>query len=55
MLLTDEDLSFAIDLEDFIKAIKMELGVTGESGTKINTAVDAVLKGIKGESIRIMG
>ena len=51
MMLTDEDLSFAIDLVDFIKAVKAEMNGDGN----IEDAVDKVVKGIKTESVRIMG
>jgi hypothetical protein len=55
VVVTDEELSFAIDLDDFMKAVKMELGVEGEFATKISVAVDTVLRGIKGESVKVMG
>ena len=51
MVLTDEELSFAIDLTDFIFAVKAEMNGNG----RIDDAVEKVLHGIKGESARIMG
>lgn len=51
MMVTDEELSFAIDLENFIKAVKIEASL---NDNKLDEAVDRVVKGIKGESTRIM-
>jgi len=51
MVVTDEELSFAIDLTDFIHAVKMEMEADSED---IYNAVKKVVKGIKGESVRIM-
>ncbi len=55
MVVTDEMLSFAIDLPDFIDSVKVEMGLSKESSKMIDQAVDNVLKGIKGESVRVMG
>ena len=54
MVVTDEALSFAIDLDDFVAAMKEELLPTNGVFFKIDEAVSRVLKGIKGESVRIM-
>jgi lysyl-tRNA synthetase class II len=55
MVVTDDELSFAIDLIDFVRAMKQEMAATNGVGTAIDQAVESVLKGIKGESVRIMG
>ena len=52
MMVTDEELSFAIDLYDFIAAMKREMEA---DSADIDKAVENVISGIKGESPRIMG
>ena len=52
MVVTDEELSFAIDLDDFISALQQEMNGDGIYNMKV--ASDTVVKGIKGESVRIM-
>ena len=55
MVVTDEELSFAVAMDDFLMALKMEAGLDEGIGRKIEAAVENVIKGIKGESTRIMG
>ena len=52
MVVTDEELSFAIDLDDFIGCLQQEMNGGGIENLKL--ASDTVVKGIKGESVRIM-
>ena len=52
MVVTDEELSFLIDLHDFMRAVSMELL---EHNGNLDASVNAVITGIKGESVRIMG
>jgi len=51
MVVTDEELSFAIDLYDFISAMKKEMEA---DSADIDKAVDNVIKGIKGEGVRVV-
>ena len=55
MVVTDEELSFAVAIDDFMTALKMEAGVDEGMGKKLDSAVESVVRGIKGESARIMG
>lgn len=56
MIVTDEEVSFAIDLTDFRDAVKKELGIAENgTGTRVDVAFDRVVSGIKNESSRIMG
>ena len=54
MVVTDEEISFFMDLIDFRDAIKKELGLSNGDGTKIDEVFDKVIHGMKSESPRIM-
>jgi len=55
MVVTDEEISFFMDLLDFRDAIKHELSLTNGNAEKIDAAFNDVIKGIKSESSKVMG
>lgn len=54
MIVTNEELSFAIGLGDFMEAVKLEVGARDGLGERIDKAAQRVVDGIKSESTRIM-
>ena len=54
MIVTDQEISFCVRLEDFMQAIKMELGSRNGFNEMIDSAFDRVIQGIKSESSRVM-
>ena len=54
MIVTDQEISFCVRLEDFMQAIKMELGSRNGLNEMIDSAFDRVIQGIKSESSRVM-
>lgn len=54
MIVTDDDISFCMDLSDFRDALKQELALTNGQIEKIDEAFQSVIDGIKNESVRIM-
>lgn len=54
MIVTDEEISFFMDLLDFRDALKHELALTNGKGQKIDEAFEDIIKGIKNESPRVM-
>ena len=54
MIVTDEQLSFCIDLIDFRNAFKKELIISNGDVEKVDQAFDRVIYGIKHESSRII-
>jgi hypothetical protein len=55
MVVTDEEISFFMDLMDFRDAIKKELGLTNGDCEKIDEVFEKVIHGVKSESPRVMG
>ncbi len=54
MVVTDEEISFFMDLMDFRDALKKELASTNGDGEKIDQAFQEVIHGIKSESVKVM-
>jgi len=54
MVVTDEDISFFMDLMDFRDALKRELGLTNGNAPKIDEAFEKVIYGIKSESPKVI-
>ncbi len=54
MVVTDEDISFFMDLVDFRDALKSELSLTNGNSQKIDEAFDKVIHGVKSESPKVM-
>ena len=54
MVVTDEEISFFMDLVDFRDALKKELSLTNGDNERIDQGFDRVIKGIKQESVRVM-
>jgi hypothetical protein len=54
MIVTDQEISFCMGLENFMQALKMELGSQNGMNEMIDSAFDRVMLGIKSESSRIM-
>jgi len=55
MVVTDEDISFAIDLLDFRDAVKKEFALSNGDNEKMDQVFDRVITGIKSESPKVMG
>ena len=54
MIVTDEEISFFMDLLDFRDALKRELALTNGNGTRIDEAFEKVIYGVKSESPKVM-
>ncbi len=54
MVVTDEEISFFIDLLDFRDALKRELAASNGQEDKIDEAFEQVILGVKAESSRVM-
>lgn len=52
MVVTDEEISFFMDLMDFRDAVKKELALSNGDNEKMDQVFDRVIKGIKSESVR---
>jgi hypothetical protein len=55
MVVTDEEISFFMDLLDFRDALKREMALTNGDCEKIDKAFEGVIHGVKSESPRVMG
>ena len=54
MVVTDEEISFFMDLLDFRDALKRELALTNGNGTRIDEAFEKVIYGVKSESPKVI-
>lgn len=54
MIVTDEEISFFMDLLDFRDALKKELSLSNGNAKRIDEAFEEIIKGIKSESPRVM-
>jgi hypothetical protein len=54
MIVTDEEISFFMDLTDFRDALKRELSLSNGNAAKIDEAFEKVIYGIKTESPKVI-
>ena len=54
MIVTDDEISFCVGLDDFREAVKQELGQVNGTDKLVDNAFERVVAGIKSESRQVM-